>query len=168
MLSNELLSSAHGQVALRAVHRFLTHNAEWVGQTLGAGLCQDREEGGGGGADHKIVPWGYCVYRQTHSHDMITNIGGVKMSQVMGYTIDWEAAYRLHTAHHNTTSIHIVMLRYTQDAPEVVVQMLLSRRAEMTELVDTDEAEKKMLDEIRGMSVRGGAGVVTRQVTAQS
>ena len=32
MLANELLSSLHGQVALKAVHRFLTHNAEWVGQ----------------------------------------------------------------------------------------------------------------------------------------
>ena len=106
MLANELLSSAHGQVALRAVHRFLTHNAEWVGGTVGAGLCQDKEEGGGGGAEHKIVPWGYCVYRQTHSHDMITNIGGVKLSQVMGYTIDWEAAYR---SAHPTPDIHLTM-----------------------------------------------------------
>ena len=32
MLANELLSSLHGQVALKAVHRFLTHNPEWVGQ----------------------------------------------------------------------------------------------------------------------------------------
>ena len=97
MLSNELLSSVHGQNALRAVHRFLTHNPEWLGNTIGAGLSQEREEGGGsggGGADHKIVPWGYCVYRQTHSHDMITNVGGVSITQIMGYSIDWEAAYR--------------------------------------------------------------------------
>ena len=37
----------------------------------------------------------------------------------------------------------------------------------MTELVDTDESEKKMVDEIRQMSMRGGAGVVTKQVSSQ-
>ena len=50
------------------------------------------------------------------------------------------------------------------DAPEVVVQLLLSRRAEMTEAVDTDDTEKKMMEEIRSLSVRGGG--LTRQVTA--
>ena len=38
MLANELLSSLHGQVALKAVHRFLTHNPEWVGQ-VSRGEC---------------------------------------------------------------------------------------------------------------------------------
>ena len=55
-------------------------------------------------------------------------------------------------------------VRYTLDAPEVVVQLLLSRRAEMTEAVDTDDTEKKMMEEIRSLSVRGGG--LTRQVTA--
>ena len=55
-------------------------------------------------------------------------------------------------------------VRYTLDAPEVVVQLLLSRRAEMTEVVDTDDTEKKMMEEIKGLTVRGGG--VTRQVTA--
>ena len=54
-------------------------------------------------------------------------------------------------------------VRYTLDAPEVVVQLLLSRRAEMTEVVDTDDTEKKMMEEIKGLTVRGGG--VTRQVT---
>ena len=102
-------------------------------QTLGAGLGPDREEGGTGGVEHKIIPWGYSVYRQVPSvapchesrvvlqtpcHDMVTNLGGVTITQAMSYAIDWEAAFR-----------------YTQDAPEVVVQMLLSRRAEMTEVM---------------------------------
>lgn len=63
MLSNELLSELHGQVSLNAVHRFLTHNPEWLGQTIGAGLGPDSEEGAGAGAVHNIVPWGYSVYR---------------------------------------------------------------------------------------------------------
>ena len=54
--------------------------------------------------------------------------------------------------------------RFTLDAPEVVVQLLLSRRAEMTEVVDTDDTEKKMMEEIKSFSVRGGG--MTRQVTA--
>ena len=54
--------------------------------------------------------------------------------------------------------------RFTLDAPEVVVQLLLSRRAEMTEVVDTDDTEKKMMEEIKGFCVRGGG--MTRQVTA--
>ena len=53
--------------------------------------------------------------------------------------------------------------RFTLDAPEVVVQLLLSRRAEMTEVVDTDDTEKKMMEEIRALCVRGGG--LTRQVT---
>ena len=148
MLSNELLSNVHGQVALRAVHRFLAHNPEWVGQTVGAGLGPESEDGAGGaaGVEHKIVPWGYCMYRQTASHDMISNVGGINIGAVMSYTIDWEAGYR-----------------FTQDAPEVVVQLLLNRRAEMTEVVDTDDAEKKMLEEIKQFSVRSGG--ITRQVT---
>ena len=85
MLSNELLSELHGQVSLNAVHRFITcfiiflldiiiitipdytrfmtHNPEWLGQTVGAGLGPDSEEGAGAGAVHNIVPWGYSVYR---------------------------------------------------------------------------------------------------------
>ena len=86
------------------------------------------------------------MYRQTNSYDMITNIGGVKLSSIMSYSIDWEAAFR-----------------FTLDAPEVVVQLLLSRRAEMTEVVDTDDTEKKMMEEIRALCVRGGG--LTRQVT---
>ena len=35
MVTAELLSTAHGQVALKAVQRFLSHNPEWVGQTIG-------------------------------------------------------------------------------------------------------------------------------------
>ena len=45
MLSNELLSELHGQVSLNAVHRFMSHNPEWVGQTIGAGLGPESEEG---------------------------------------------------------------------------------------------------------------------------
>ena len=41
--------------------------------------------------------------------------------------------------------------RFTLDAPEVVVQLLLSRRAEMTEVVDTDDTEKKMMEEIKAL-----------------
>ena len=45
MLANELLSSLHGQVALKAVHRFLTHNPEWVGQvSTSRGKCSDVHE----------------------------------------------------------------------------------------------------------------------------
>ena len=59
MLSNELLSELHGQVSLNAVHRFMSHNPEWVGQTIGAGLGPESEEGAGGaGAAHNILPWG--------------------------------------------------------------------------------------------------------------
>ena len=94
MLSNELLSELHGQVSLNAVHRFMTHNPEWLGQTIGAGLGPDSEEGAGAGAVHNIVPWGYSVYRQTASHDMITNCGGVNVNNAMSYAIDWEAAFR--------------------------------------------------------------------------
>ena len=36
-------------------------------QTLGAGLGPDKEEGGTGGVEHKIIPWGYSVYRQVPS-----------------------------------------------------------------------------------------------------
>ena len=95
----------------------------------------------------QILPWGYSLYRQTNSYDMITNVGGVKLSSIMSYSIDWEAAYR-----------------FTLDAPEVVVQLLLSRRAEMTEVVDTDDTEKKMMEEIKALCVRGGGQ--TRHVTA--
>ena len=42
----------------------------------------------------QILPWGYSLYRQTNSYDMITNVGGVKLSSIMSYSIDWEAAYR--------------------------------------------------------------------------
>ena len=112
MLSNELLSELHGQVSLNAVHRFMSHNPEWVGQTIGAGLGPESEEGAGGaGAAHNILPWGYSVYRrvtrgmlvmlshvtlhrQTASHDMITNCGGVNVNNAMTYSIDWEAAFR--------------------------------------------------------------------------
>ena len=48
MLANELLSSGHGQVSLQAVHRFLSHNPEWLGQTIGAGLAPETEEQGTG------------------------------------------------------------------------------------------------------------------------
>ena len=44
--------------------------------------------------ERRIIPWGYSVYRQTHCHDMINNIGGVNIASVMSYSIDWEAAYR--------------------------------------------------------------------------
>ena len=95
LVANELLGTAHGQVALKAVQRFLSHNPEWVGQTIGAGLAPETEAGGPGvGAEHRIIPWGYSVYRQTNSHDMINNIGGVNIASVMSYSIDWEAAYR--------------------------------------------------------------------------
>merc|ERR1711892_60219 len=111
------------------------------------GLVQGTEEGSGGGVEHKIVAWGYSVYRQTDSHDMVSNIGGVRFTHVMGYPIDWEAG-----------------LKYTHEAPEVVVQLLLSRRAEITEMLDTDESERNMLDEIKQLCVRGGG--VTKQVSA--
>ena len=147
MIANELLAEAHGQVALKAVHRFLACNAEWAGNAIGAQLAQETEEGSGQGVEHKIVAWGYSVYRQTDSYDMVNNIGGVKFSQVMGYGIDWEAG-----------------LKYTHEAPEVVVQLLLSRRAELTEVMDTDESERNMLEEIKQLCVRGGG--VTKQVSA--
>ena len=41
----------------------MTHNPEWLGQTVGAGLGPDSEEGAGAGAVHNILPWGYSVYR---------------------------------------------------------------------------------------------------------
>ena len=41
----------------------MTHNPEWLGQTVGAGLGPDSEEGAGAGAVHTILPWGYSVYR---------------------------------------------------------------------------------------------------------
>ena len=96
MLANELLSNTHGQTALRAVHRFLAHNHEWVGQTIGAGLGPESEEGVGVavGVAHGIIPWGYCLYRQTPCHDMISNIGGVNIKNIMSYNIDWETGYR--------------------------------------------------------------------------
>lgn len=39
---------------------------------VGAGLVPEQEEGAAAGAaDHQITPWGYSVYRQTDTHDMI-------------------------------------------------------------------------------------------------
>ena len=35
MVAKELLAEPHGQVAMKAVHRFLAYNAEWVGQVVG-------------------------------------------------------------------------------------------------------------------------------------
>ena len=52
MVTAELLSTAHGQVALKAVQRFLSHNPEWVGQTIGRvehSLVRDEESIIGGG-----------------------------------------------------------------------------------------------------------------------
>ena len=56
MVTNELLATAHGQLALKAVQRFLSHNPEWVGQTIGAGLAPETEAGGPGvGAEHREI-----------------------------------------------------------------------------------------------------------------
>ena len=81
---------------------------------------------------------------------MITNVGGVNINKVMSYNIDWEAAYRYQhfltcflkkdQTQSNIVDLFIIKMisffkRYTQDAPEVVVQLLLSRRAEMTEVL---------------------------------
>ena len=88
-------------------------------------------------------------YRQTACHDMITNVGGVNINKVMSYNIDWEAAYRYqhfftcflkkgpNSVQHCWCIYKMISFfkRYTQDAPEVVVQLLLSRRAEMTEVL---------------------------------
>ena len=56
MVATELLSTGHGQLALKAVHRFISHNPEWVGLTIGAGLAPETEEHGSGlGADYKVM-----------------------------------------------------------------------------------------------------------------
>ena len=35
-----------------------------------------------------------CYLLQTPCHDMVTNLGGVTITQAMSYAIDWEAAFR--------------------------------------------------------------------------
>ena len=61
MVATELLSTGHGQLALKAVHRFISHNPEWVGLTIGAGLAPETEEHGSGlGADYKVRPL-HCI-----------------------------------------------------------------------------------------------------------
>ena len=49
----------------------------------------------------------------------------------------------------------------------MVVQLLLGRRAELTEVMDTEEAERRMVEEIRQCSGRGGPlRTVTEAVAA--
>ena len=181
MLSNELLSELHGQVSLNAVHRFLTHNPEWLGQTIGAGLGPDSEEGAGAGAVHNIVPWGYSVYRSV-AGSMVCCYKAANTRQagrppvttwsptVAGSTSTMPcptpstgrprsgdelsfAAFKRHI------DIYLLfMLRFTQDAPEVVVHMLLGRRAEMNEV---SEGITRIPREVQNRNVKtlgGGHG----------
>ena len=55
MVATELLSTRHGQEALKAVHRFVSHNPEWVGQTCCAGLSPETEDQSSGlRAEYKV------------------------------------------------------------------------------------------------------------------
>ena len=126
-------------------------------QTLGAGLGPDKEEGGTGGVEHKIIPWGYSVYRQVpsvtcHAMSRVTCRVTDPVSR-HGDQPGWGHHHPGHVLRHRLGGrlqvgaplachvLHVTLIvtchaagRYTQDAPEVVVQMLLSRRAEMTEV----------------------------------
>ena len=64
----------------------------------------------------------------------------------MNFPLDWEAGYRS-ALNCSGTEPH-VLCRYTQEAPEVVVQLLLGRRAELTEVMDTEEVERRMVEEM--------------------
>ncbi|XP_023328186.1 uncharacterized protein LOC111701230 [Eurytemora carolleeae] len=132
LIASDLLADPHGGIALKTFHRFLAYNMEWIGQVLGVQLGGPTPENDvNTKTNFRITPWGYLVYRNKSCYDMIANIGGVLFEKTLSYPVDWESA-----------------LRHVQEAPEPLVSLLLSRRAEFTEPMEVEESERKLLEEI--------------------
>ena len=95
-VSEQLLLDPLGQEALSAVHRFVSHNSEWVQRALGvtaaigggsggsgggSGDGGSGDGGGGGGVGDdgdgrpRLVPWGDRSFREPDPRDMATHVG---------------------------------------------------------------------------------------------